>query len=293
MSDARVHDVRFSTYEGGRDAPARAVLVLARWSLLRAFGRKRGWASKFVPLGLGALAFLPGVGVLTVRALLAGQFETNELPIEILPYRDYLDVIGALIVAWSALVVPELICPDLRYRVTSLYFATAVSARQYVIGKWLAATTALFALTFLPVLVLFIGNVFFAPSALDAIKDDAAQLPRILGASLLVAVFFATVGLAIAAQTGRRAYAIGTFVGIIVGSGVLSGVATEVVGWKDWGPALNLVAVPVRLGRELFPVEPGALVAPTDFATGPHLIVWAVVVAVSAVALALRFRRGA
>ncbi len=294
MSDARIHDVRFSSYEGTRAGPAWAVLVLARWTLLRAFGRRRGWSAKFVPLGIGALAFLPGIGVLTVRALLADQFEGRELPIEILPYRDYLDVIAALIVAWTGLVIPELICPDLRYRVTSLYFATAVSARQYVVGKWLAATSALLALTFLPVLLLFLGNVFFADSALDAFKDDAAQLPRMLGAALLVAVFFASVGLAISALTGRRAYAVGTFVGAAVGSGVLSAVATDVLGWERWGPALNLVAVPVRLGRELFPVDPNAFPGDELFVPTPQLaIAWAVVVGASLVVLGLRFRKGA
>lgn len=292
MSDARVHDVRFSTYQGERQAPIRSLLVLARWTLLRAFGRRRGWGAKAIPIGIAALAFLPGLGVLAVRALLADRFDTSELPIDLLPYRDYLETIGALIVAWTALVVPELVCPDIRYRVTSLYFATAVSPRRYVLGKWLAAFTAMLGITLLPVLILFVGNVFFATSALDALRDDADQLPRIVGASLLVSVYYATLGLAIAAQTGRRAYAIGTFVGLVIASGVVSGVATEALGYERWGPALNLVALPVRLGRELFPADPEALAGGIDVAILPHAIAWTVVVACSALALALRFRKG-
>lgn len=278
---AQVHDISFAGYDGERTSATRIPFVLAWWSLLRAFGRRRGWSAKFVPFSLLTLAFLPGVGVLTVRALVADQFEAGELPIDILPYAEYLGIIGALIVLWTALVTPEMVCPDIQHRVTTLYFATAVSPSRYVLGKWLASLTAMLGMTLLPVVVLWIGNILFAPSITHAIRTDIDQLPRIIAGGLLVAVFFSTLGLAIAALTGRRAYAIGALVGLVLGSGVLSGVLS-VSGNDALSQAVNLVGVPILLSARLF--EDNNIVLWANIAS------YVVIVAGAALILLNRFR---
>lgn len=281
--DATVYDVRFSGYDGNRTPSWQAVIVLAWWSLLRTFGRRRGWGAKFVPWALLFLAFLPGLGVLTVRGLLASEFDgPNELPIDLLPYVGYLGFITTLIVVWTALVTPELICPDLQYRVTSLYFATAVSPWRYVLGKWIACMTALLGMTMLPVLLLWIGNVLFADSVVDAITEDADMLPRIIAAGLVVAVFFSTIGLAIAAQTGRRAYASGTFVGIALGSSILAG-ALGVAVSPALGTAVNVIGVPFQLAERIYREN---YVNMTAAISG-----YVVMVGAAAAALWLRFRK--
>lgn len=279
---AQVHDVRFQGYRGERTPPWQAPLVLAWWSLLRAFGRRRGWSAKFVPFALLGLAFIPGVGVLTVRALLSSNFPGQELPIELLPYSDYLGMIGTLIVLWTALVTPELICPDMQYRVTSLYFATAVSPGRYVLGKWLASMVALTAMTVLPTLVLFLGNVMFATSVWDTLKADADAVPRIIAGGLLVAAYFSSLGLAVAALTGRRAYAVGALVGLVLGSAILAG-ALESAGFERLGGAVNLVAVPIQLAQRLF--------RDNDISVVSHSLGYAAVLLLSAVVLVARFRR--
>ncbi len=250
-STARVHDISFAGYEGERTSASKAPLILAWWSLLRAFGRRRGWVAKFIPFMLLGFAFMPAVAVLTVRGLFADQLNTIQLPVEMLPYSNYLGIIGTVIILWTALITPELVCPDIQHRVTTLYFATAVAPRRYVLGKWLASFSALLAMTLLPVLLLWIGNILFAPSVTDAFRADIDQLPRIVGAAVIVAVFFSTLGLGIAAMTGRRAYAIGALVGLILGSGVLSG-AVIATGNETLGRAVNLVGVPINLAQRLF-----------------------------------------
>lgn len=278
---AQVHDVRFSGYEGERTAPAQTPLVLAWWSLLRAFGRRRGWSAKFVPFFLLALAFIPGIGVLTVRALMTSRFPGQDLPIELLPYSAYLGMIGTLIVLWTALVTPELVCPDIQHRVTTLYFATAISPARYVLGKWLASMAAMLGMTLLPVLVLWMGNVLFAESIPDALADDASNLPKIVLSGLIVAVFFSTLGLAIAAVTGRRAYSIGAFVGLVLGSVVLAG-TLGATGHDTLSGAVNLVAVPIQLAQRVF--------TDNGISVTAHAISYAVVVVASAFALLSRFR---
>ncbi len=278
---ARIHDVRFSGYTGDRSPSWTAPLVLARWSLLRAFGRRRGWSAKFVPYALLTMALIPGIGVLTVRALVSQTSTEQQLPIEILPYSDYLGLIGTLIVLWTALVTPELVCPDIQHRVTSLYFATAVSPRGYVLGKWLASMVALLGMTLLPVLVLWAGNIMFAESVTDAFRADLDNVPRIIGSGVIVAVFFSTLGLAVAALTGRRAYAIGALVGIIIGSAILAG-ALEAATGNGAAGAVNLVAVPIQLAQQLF--------VSNDIPVGAFVLSYLVVVGLSAVALVMRFR---
>lgn len=278
---AQIHDISFAGYDGERTAVANVPLILAWWSLLRAFGRRRGWVAKFVPFSLLGLAFLPAVGVLTVRGLFADQMETIQLPVEMLPYSNYLGLISIMIVLWTALVTPELVCPDIQYRVTSLYFATAVSPTRYVLGKWLASFGALLSMTLLPVLLLWIGNIMFAPSVTDALRSDLDQLPRIVGAAVIVAVFFSTLGLAIAALTGRRAYAIGALVGLILGSRVLSNVVSS-TGNEDLGAAVNLVGVPIQLARRLF--------TDNGISVGADVLSYLIIIGLSALALLNRFR---
>ena len=278
---AQVHDVRFAGYTGERTPTWTAPLTLAWWSLLRAFGRRRGWTSKFVPFALLGLALIPGVGVLTVRALLSSEFPGQELPIELLPYSAYLGMIGTLIVLWAAVVTPELVCPDIQARVTSLYFATAISPGRYVLGKWLASMAAMLGMTLVPVVVLWLGNVMFADSIPDALADDAANLPRIVGAGVIVAAFFSTLGLAVAAVTGRRAYAISAFVGLTLGSVVLAGVFDS-TGHETLAFALSLVAIPTLLAQRLF--------EDNDIPVVAMCVSYAVVIVVSLIALRARFR---
>lgn len=278
---AQIHDISFAGYDGERTSVARVPLVLAWWSVLRAFGRRRGWVAKFVPFALLGLAFMPAVGVLTVRGLFAKQLDEIQLPVEMLPYSAYLGIIATMIVLWTALVTPELVCPDIQHRVTTLYFATAVSPSRYVFGKWLASFGALLSMTLLPVLLLWIGNIMFAPSVTDALRADLDQLPRIVGAAVIVAVFFSTLGLAIAAMTGRRAYAIGALVGLILGSGVLSGVVIS-TGNTDLGAAVNLVGAPIQLAQRLFDDN--------GISVGAHVLSYLIIVGLSAFALLNRFR---
>ena len=79
-----------------------------------------------------------------------------------LPYRDYADMISLVITLFAAVTTPELLCPDRRDRVLTLYFSTALTRGQYVFGKVLAAIVPLLLLTLVPMWFLYAGNVLFA-----------------------------------------------------------------------------------------------------------------------------------
>jgi ABC-2 type transport system permease protein len=221
---ARVLDVRYSRYAGARPSGLTAVRTLTRWSLLRVLGARRSWTAKIWPLGLIGLAFAPGLAVLGVRAMFANEFGSDELPVDLLPYADYLGVINLLVLVITATITPALLCPDRRDRVLSLYVSTAVSGVQYLAAKAAAAVILLLVVTVLPVFTLFLGNLMFADDFTSYVVDNADVLWRIVVAGALVAVYHAAIGLAIASMTKRRAFAVGGYLALMLTTPILAAV---------------------------------------------------------------------
>src|SRR6476661_3112147 len=118
---ARLEDTRYARYDGVRRAPWFAVVSLARWSAFGALGARKSWRAKFLPVTLTLIAFLPAFAVLAIRAIVGQIF--------------------------AAILCPELLCPDRRDNVLSLYLSTAVSRFTYVVGKLIAALVPLLGLT--------------------------------------------------------------------------------------------------------------------------------------------------
>ena len=136
MSDARVIDVRFDRYSGERSGRGWAVWSLARWSALRSMGARRGWKAKLIPIALVLIAFAPAFIVLGLRALFPGVVDNLG---DALPFSNYQDMISIVILVFTVVITPELLCPDRRDRTLTLYFSTAVSRFEYVLGKFIAA----------------------------------------------------------------------------------------------------------------------------------------------------------
>ena len=63
-TETRVHDVRFTRFEGELDGEGAAIISLARWSALRSMGARRSWKVKLIPIALTLIAFAPAVVVL-------------------------------------------------------------------------------------------------------------------------------------------------------------------------------------------------------------------------------------
>ena len=86
--------------------------------------------------------------------------------LEIVTYRDYVGVSSALLL-FVALVAPDVMCPDRRQRVLPLMFARPLTGVDYVVAKVGAIASILFAFSFLPQVVLFLGNMLVSDSASD------------------------------------------------------------------------------------------------------------------------------
>ena len=286
-ADAEIRDVRYGTYTGERRGRGAAVMSLARWGALRSLGARRGWKAKAVPIALILLAVAPAVIVLGVRALFADQSGIDLT--DALPFSDYQAIIGVVILLFAGITTPELLCPDRRDGVLQLYFSTAVSRGEYLAGRVVAAIAPLLLVTLAPMLVLYAGILVFEEHPVGYLQDHWAELPRILGAGVILAVYYAIVGLAVASLTGRRAFAIGGYLLLLVAPTVLSGLLLEAFPDAEWLNLLALSTLPIGFAGELFPDAradiPGEL--------WQYLLAFVVVVGVASLVLLRRYRPGA
>ncbi len=179
-SEARVLDVALRRYDGPRAGRLAAIWSLARWSALRALGARRGWKAKVIPITLTLLAFAPALVILGLRALFGTSSITRtsstRSPTRTTPAR-----LRVVILVFSVVITPELVCPDRRDRTLSLYFSTAIGRSDYVIGKILAALLPLLLVTLAPPLLLYAGNVLFAVHPLGYLEAHWRDVPRIVG----------------------------------------------------------------------------------------------------------------
>ncbi|MGB8860327.1 MAG: hypothetical protein WCC60_13760, partial [Ilumatobacteraceae bacterium] len=112
-----------------------------------------------------------------------------------------------------------------------------------------AITTILFAFSFLPQVVLFVGNMLVSDSAMDYFTGHLDVLWKVPVAVLLLAVYYAMVGCAIAALTDRRIVAGAAVIGLFLVTSISSGI---IVG--DWsneggspGALVNVLGLPLYL----------------------------------------------
>ena len=259
MSKAEIHDVRYRPFDGELGGSSlRAISSMARWSALRALGARRPWTAKVVPVGLALIAMGPAVTALGVKALL-GPDITQRLPTDLVPYGPYYQLIGFAILAYAAIVIPETICPDRRSRVLDLYLSTALGPRDYVLGKIGASLVPLLAVTTIPLAVLYIGNVFFAPHPLGYVQGNLREIPAIIGGGVLIALVYTLLGLAVASLTSRRAFATVGFVLLLIVSSLTGGTLRHAAGFGPNARLLNLQNLPIWLAQKMIGGSNGAI----------------------------------
>jgi ABC-2 type transport system permease protein len=169
-------------------------------------------------------------------------------------YREYVGVSSALLL-FVALVAPDIICPDRRQRVLSLIFARPLTGPDYVLAKFAAIFTCVFAFGFLPQVVLYVGQMLVSDGALDYLRHNTAVLWQVPVAVGLLAVFYAALGVAVASLTGRRVVAGATILGITLVSSAVSSILVEARRGDGGGhPAalLNILALPLRVRDLVF-----------------------------------------
>ena len=75
-------------------------------------------------------------------------------------------------------------------------------------------------------MILLVGLTLAVDEPLDYLRDHWLDIPRFLGAGLVIALFTTTLPMAVAAFTTRRAYAAALVIGLFLISSVVSGTLT-------------------------------------------------------------------
>jgi ABC-2 type transport system permease protein len=232
-----IYDIGYRRYEGPRLGRRAAIGAIVGAGVRAVFGLGRSGRSKILPWGAVILAIIPAVVAIAIKVL-AGDI------IELYSYENYLWETGALLPIFIAAQAPELVVGDMRNRVLPLYFSRPIGRFDYVAAKLTALTLSLLSLTLLPVVLLFVGRVLGAEDALAAFGDEWDAIPGIVGNGLLHAIVLASIGLAICAVAGRRAYAAGGVLALFLVGSVMSGTFQEVGGsLTALAPFLNPLAI--------------------------------------------------
>lgn len=216
-----VYDRGYRGYEGERGGRRAARWALFRASVRRALGIRRPWRQKVAPAALLAIATVPaivfvGVGYVT-RDSIASDFEW-------ITYREYVGVSSYLLV-FVALTAPDIMCPDRRQRVLPVLFARPLTGVDYVVAKVGAMFALLFAFSFLPQVVLFLGQMLVSDDgALRYARDNAEVIWQVPIAVSMLALYYASIGIAVASMASRRIIAGASIIGLLLVSGIVSSV---------------------------------------------------------------------
>ena len=277
---AVLHDIRYSRYDGVLRPRSSAVSGFVASSVRRPLGLRRSAGSKVWPFLLLAAAYLPALAVVAVP-LLVPQVPLQ--PTELISYPNLLTTNSVVLLAFVATAVPSMLTRDRRDRVLSLYFATALSWVEYVVGTALAAVVLLALVVLGPLLVLFVGSIATADDPGGWLGDNLGDLPRIVLAALLVVLFHAALGLAVGSLTSKRVFAVGGYLAVVLVGPVITRVLALVLA-SDWPLALDPTTGPVLLATAVL-----------DGSGGPGTlawVVWSVVVAGGFGLLARRYSGG-
>lgn len=290
-----VYDRGYRPYEGERGGRGASRAALVRLSIRRALGLRRSWRQKVLPWSLLAIATIPAVVNVGVKYITRN---TPASDFDLITFREYVGVSTTLLL-FVAATAPDMVCPDRRNRVLPLIFARPLTGSDYVLAKVGALTAILFGFSFLPQVVLFVGQMLVVEEgALDYLTENAEVLWQVPAAVALFSLYLASLALAISATTSRRvvggvamlatAFVSGTVATILVRG---DGTGSFFESGNLWG-LLSVIDIPLRISDLVFlgHVDPESLVGGADGAGIGVVLVYVAVVAGSLGYLVYRYR---
>jgi len=290
-----VYDRGYRPYEGERGGRGASRAALVRLSVRRALGLRRSWKQKVLPWSLLAIAAIPAVVNVGIK------YVTRNTPasdFELITFRDYVGVSTTLLL-FVAITAPDMMCPDRRNRVLPLIFARPLTGNDYVLAKVGALTAILFGFSFLPQVVLFVGQMLVVEEgALDFVTENAEVLWQVPVAVALFSLYLASLALAISAATARRVVGGAALLATVLVSATVATILVRAGGegfiesGNLWG-LLSALDIPLRMSDLVFlgHVDPESLVGGATGAGIGVVLVYAAVVAGSLGYLVYRYRQ--
>jgi ABC-2 type transport system permease protein len=155
-----------------------------------------------------------------------------------------------------ATIAPEMLCPDRRENVLTLYFARAITRLDYVLAKLSATAILTLTISFVPAALLWLFRQLLADSPLSALRDNVDQLGKIALVGSLIALYLGAIGLVVASFTGRKSIAVPVIiVGYVVSEVLIQAFAYALRShsWSDYLYFLSPANLTFNLAHSLFP----------------------------------------
>lgn len=218
--DAQIIDRGYRHFRGERTGVSGAVRALAVHSFQRALGLRRNLWAKALPLPAVLIAYLPAIVFVGVVAL----FPVEDVPTDFLPtYGDYYGFVIAAIMLFVAFVAPEVLCTDRRTGMLGVYLSSPLDRDTYLLGKAIAIATALSLVCLGPPLLLLLANVLQSQGP-DGLGDILLAFARVLGAGVVLTVFYTGVTMGVASLTDRKTVATAGIILIFLVSIMVTGI---------------------------------------------------------------------
>ncbi len=289
-----VFDLGYVPYEGERRARRGAISTTYRDGLKRVFGIRRRARKKILPWGLVVLAILPAVVFVGFAFLLSTFSPDAESPFG--SHADYFSLSGGIVLLFVALAAPELLIPDRREGVLSIYSSRPLRADDYVGARAASLLTVVAAFMLIPQVLMYLGFAALSSDGFfQALISNADEIPKILAATVVYALAYAPLALVISTVATRKAAATGVFLGvIIVGAGLASTLieATSLPGSR-YAALLSFDSHPDFVRDWIFGrgSDADVIMATAGFDAWVSLLVIAAVAVVSTVLVIWRYRR--
>ena len=218
-----VYDLGYQRYNGPREGRRRAQRAIFENGVRSVLGFGRGPKAKILPLLLFAGAIVPALVIVIILSFI-GEEETDFIP----GHGDYYSVISIVLLIFSAIMAPELLVPDRRDNIIHLYLVRPLTATDYVLGRFLAFFIIVLALAYSGQVILLGGLLLTSVDPWLYLQENWADIPRFLGAGIVVALFITIIPMAVASFTNRRTYAAVIVIGLFfISSGVADGLTEK------------------------------------------------------------------
>ena len=221
MTQARgeLYDIGYQPYLGPREGRSRARKAVWSSGVRTVLGMGRGVRAKVLPALLCLAAVAPAL-FFTMLVVIMGPVAGA------VSHAEYYQLIALILVLFSAIMAPELLCPDRRDRVIDLYIVRPLTSVDYLAARWLAFLAVTLSIAYAGQVVLFVGFTLAAEDQVQYLRDNWLDVPRFLLAGLVIAAFTTTLPMAVSAFTTRRAYATAFVIGLYLISVTVAGALT-------------------------------------------------------------------
>jgi ABC-2 type transport system permease protein len=248
-----VYDRGYRPYDGPRGGRSAGRWALWRLTLRRAVGLRRSWRQKVLPWTLLGLVTIPAAVDLGVR------YATRDTPLgeigyEFLSFRDYVGVSTTLLL-FVAVSAPDVVCPDRHDRVLPLIFSRPLTGDDYVLAKVGGIFALVFGFSFLPQVLLYIGQMLVnEDGSLTYVGDHLDILWKVPVSVGILALYYAVVSVAVASLTDRRIVGGLAFLGAIFIPSIVSGAIVDAANQGEGTivGVLNLLNLPLMLRDIVF-----------------------------------------